>query len=74
MATIPAGRTGAAGEVMSKLRTYGLAAALLVLLSGNARAASRDDDSRDGIQKFSFNSNSGSFRIVEDMKPTCPPR
>jgi len=43
--------TGATGGFMSKLRTYGLTAALLVLLSGNALAVSRGD-SGDRLGRF----------------------
>jgi hypothetical protein len=57
---------------MSKLRTYGLAAALLVVLSGNAMAASRNDDSRDGFHKFFSQLKQRIVRFLEDMKPTFP--
>ena len=66
---------------MSRLRTYGLAAAFLVLLGGNATAASRDDDSRDGLRKFFSQIKQRIVRILEDIRPTsaglvamwCPP-
>ena len=56
---------------MSKLRMYGFAVALLVLLGGNAMAASRDDGSRSGVEKV-FSQIKRIVRILDDIRMTFP--
>jgi hypothetical protein len=58
---------------MFKLRVYGLAAAFLVLLGGDAMAVSRDDDSRNGLRNFFSGVKHRIVQILEEMRPTFPP-
>jgi hypothetical protein len=57
---------------MSKLRVYGFAAALLVLLGGNALAASRDDGSCIGVEKL-LSRIQRIVRILDDVRVILPP-
>jgi hypothetical protein len=58
---------------MSRLRRFGFAAALLVLFSGNAMAASRDDGSRYFIRKLLSQVTHRLVQILEDARMTLPP-
>ena len=61
------------GRVHVQLRIYGFAAALRVLLSGNATAAFRDDGSRNGVERFFSQIKQNIVQILDDIRPTLPP-